>query len=126
MNCPYCSAEVFVGNVLVRCLRCSKDIDRERIPEQPVKLNEKDEINTSEVSAVGFMEEPLDNNLAKHFTSIVIMLAEGAVPEYEIISEFESRRFEDFLKKGRVNYIKKSIFRKMKEPSYLFSLPEEE
>jgi hypothetical protein len=124
-SCPYCNAEVFVGDVIVRCLRCQRDLEG-KIPREPINLSQKGETDTSGVSTVGFMEESLGNNLKSHFKTILLMLAEGAVPEYEIISEFEVRRFEDFLRKNRINYIKKSIFVKMKETSYLFSLPEEE
>jgi hypothetical protein len=117
-----CKAEIYTSPLFNRCLRCGRDVEvTTSVPFSSFK--EKD---GNEVNGVGYMEEPLDNNLKNHFTTIVLMLAEGKVPEYEIVSQFEVNKFEDFLRKNRINYIKKSIFAKFREPSFLFSIPEEE
>jgi hypothetical protein len=78
---------------------------------------------------MGYMDNPMDVGLDNHFKTIVLMLAEGKVTEYEMIQDFEIVRFEKYLRAKRINYNKKSFFPKpgqYREPSFLFSLPEED
>ncbi len=118
-----CGAEVFTSSIINRCLRCGRDVEVTTSASLPSFKGKDEKANTSEVSTVGYMDKPLGSDLNKHFMAIAMMLAEGEVPEYEMVSEFEVHKFEDFLKKYKINYIKRSIFNN--HPVYLFSIPEE-
>lgn len=76
---------------------------------------------------MGYMDDPLSTTLESHFKTIVLMLAEGAVPSYSMVMTAEINRFEKYLRDKRVNYTKKSVFGKQEHRDmYEFSLVLEE
>jgi hypothetical protein len=61
--------------------------------------------------------------LEDHFSTIVRMLIQGEVDNYEMVMESEVNRFERFLKNRKINYVKSTSFERM-TPSYFFEIPD--
>lgn len=62
--------------------------------------------------------------LDDHFSTIVRMLIQGEVDNYEMIMESEVNRFEKFLKDRKINYVKSASFENRMTPSYFFEIPD--